>query len=126
MVADVRDDLKYTDSHEWVRQDGNKVIVGITDHAQAELTDVVFVELPDLGKEVKKGEELCVVESVKSVSEIFAPVSGKITKVNKELEDYPENVNQQPYGNGWLVEMEISDESEIEELMNSESYKKIL
>ena len=126
MVDDVRDDLKYTDSHEWVKQEGNKVIVGITDHAQAELTDVVFVELPDLGKEVKKGEELCVVESVKSVSEIFAPVSGKITKVNKELEDSPENVNQQPYGNGWLVEMEISDESEIEELMDSESYKKII
>jgi glycine cleavage system H protein len=126
MSDDVRDDLKYTDSHEWVKQEGNKVIVGITDHAQGELTDVVFVELPDIGKEVKKGEELCIVESVKSVSEIFAPVSGKITKVNKELEDSPENVNQQPYGNGWLVEMEISDESEIEELMDSESYKKIL
>jgi glycine cleavage system H protein len=126
MSDDVRDDLKYTDSHEWVKQEGNKVIVGITDHAQSELTDVVFVELPDIGKKVKKGEELCVVESVKSVSEIFAPVSGKITKVNKELEDSPENVNQQPYGNGWLVEMEISDDSEIEELMDSESYKKIL
>ena len=126
MVDDVRDDLKYTDSHEWVKKEGNKVIVGITDHAQAELTDVVFVELPDLGKEVKKGEELCVVESVKSVSEIYAPVSGKIIKVNKKLEDSPENVNQQPYDDGWLVEIELSDESEIEALMDSESYKKTL
>ena len=124
MSDEVRDDLKYTDTHEWLKVDGEKAKVGITDHAQEELTDIVFVELPEEGKEVKKGDELCVVESVKSVSEIYSPVSGKITKVNKELEDTPETVNESPYDDGWLVEIEVSDKSEIDDLLSPQDYKK--
>ena len=124
MADEVRDDLKYTESHEWLKIRGNKAIIGITDYAQSELTDIVFVELPEVGKEVKKGEELCVVESVKSVSEIYSPVSGKVVKVNKKLEDTPETINESPYDEGWLVELEIKDKSEIGDLLDAESYKK--
>lgn len=126
MSDEVRDDLKYTDTHEWLKLKGDTVIIGITDHAQTELTDIVFVELPEIGKEIKKGEELCVVESVKSVSEIYAPVSGKIVNVNEKLEDAPETVNEKPYDDGWLVELEIKDKSEIDALIDAESYKKSL
>ncbi len=126
MSDEVRDDLKYTDTHEWLKLKGDTVIIGITDHAQTELTDIVFVELPEVGKEIKKGEELCVVESVKSVSEIYAPVSGKIVNVNEKLEDAPETVNEKPYDDGWLVELELKDKSEIDVLIDAESYKKSL
>ena len=126
MSDEVRDDLKYTDTHEWLKLKGDTVIIGITDHAQTELTDIVFVELPEVGKEIKKGEDLCVVESVKSVSEIYAPVSGKIVNVNEKLEDAPETVNEKPYDDGWLVELEIKDKSEIDALIDAESYKKLL
>jgi glycine cleavage system H protein len=126
MSDEVRDNLKYTDTHEWLKLKGDTAIIGITDHAQTELTDIVFVELPEVGKEIKKGEELCVVESVKSVSEIFAPVSGKIVNVNERLEDAPETVNEKPYDDGWLVELEIKDKSEIDALIDAESYKKSL
>ncbi len=126
MSDEVRDDLKYTETHEWLKLDNNTAKVGITDHAQSELTDIVFVELPEVGKEVKKGEELCVVESVKSVSELYSPVSGRITKVNSGLEDSPETVNSSPYDDGWLVELEIKDKSEIDALIDAESYKKSL
>ncbi len=126
MSNEVRNDLKYTDSHEWVKITGNTVIVGITDYAQSELTDIVFVELPDIGKEVKKGDELCVVESVKSVSEIFAPISGRIANVNKNLEEVPETINESPYDEGWLVEIEISDKSEIDKLLDANSYKNLI
>lgn len=126
MSNEVRDDLKYTDTHEWLKLKGDTAIIGITDHAQTELTDIVFVELPEVGKEIKKGEELCVVESVKSVSEIYSPVSGKIVNVNEKLEDAPETVNEKPYDDGWLVELEIKDKSEIDALIDAESYKKSL
>jgi glycine cleavage system H protein len=126
MSDEVRDDLKYTDTHEWLKLKGDTAIIGITDHAQTELTDIVFVELPDVGKEIKKGEELCVVESVKSVSEIYSPVSGKIVNVNERLEDAPETVNEKPYDDGWLVELELKDKSEIDVLIDAESYKKSL
>jgi glycine cleavage system H protein len=124
MGEELRNDLKYTGTHEWLKLEGDKAKVGITDHAQEELTDIVFVELPEVGKEVIKGEELCVVESVKSVSEIYSPVTGKVTKVNKDLEDAPETVNESPYDEGWLVEIEVSDKSEIDGLLSSEDYKK--
>jgi glycine cleavage system H protein len=126
MSEEVRNDFKYTESHEWLKVDGNKAKVGITDHAQSELTDIVFVELPEIGKTVKKGEELCVVESVKSVSEIYAPVDGKITDINKSLEDSPETINSSPYEDGWLVEIEIENKSDIDELLDSDSYKKLI
>jgi glycine cleavage system H protein len=126
MGDEVRTNLKYTDSHEWLKLEGNIAKVGITDHAQSELTDIVFVELPAVGKEVKKGDELCVVESVKSVSEIYAPVSGKVTNINKKLEDAPETVNESPYDQGWLVEIELKNKSEIDKLLTADAYKKII
>jgi len=126
MGKEVRSDLKYTNSHEWLKLSDDKAEVGITDHAQSELTDIVFVELPEVGKEVKKGEELCIVESVKSVSEIFSPISGKILEVNKNLDDSPEILNNSPYDDGWLVKIEIKDKSEIKDLLDVDSYKKII
>ena len=124
MTDDIREELKYTESHEWIKLKGDKALVGITDHAQGELTDIVFVELPEIGKELKKGEELCVVESVKSVSEIYSPITGKVTKVNNKLEDSPETINESPYDDGWIVEMEMENKSELDELLSSEEYKK--
>lgn len=126
MSAEVKEDLKYTDTHEWVRIKGDLAQIGITDHAQSELTDIVFVELPNMGKEIKKGEELCVVESVKSVSEIYAPVSGRITNVNKKLEETPEVINESPYDDGWIAEIEIKDKSELDSLLDAEAYKRII
>jgi glycine cleavage system H protein len=125
MVDEVREDLKYTQSHEWIKIKDGIAIIGITYHAQAELTDIVFVELPEIGKEVKKGDEICVVESVKSVSEIYAPLGGKIVNVNNKLEDSPEIINESPYDDGWLVEIEISDKSELDSMLDAEKYKKL-
>ena len=126
MSGEVPENLKYAKTHEWVDVKGDIARVGITDHAQSELTDIVFVELPDIGREVKQGDEICVVESVKSVSEIYAPVSGKIVKTNKELEDSPEKINQSPYEEGWLVEIEMSNPDELSNLLSAEDYKKII
>lgn len=126
MVSEVRDNLKYTDTHEWIKIQGNTAIIGITDHAQSQLTDIVFVELPEIGKEIKKEDELCIVESVKSVTEIYAPISGKIVNVNRHLEETPETINESPYDEGWLVEIEIVDESEIKDLLDADSYKKMI
>jgi glycine cleavage system H protein len=125
MANEVREDLKYTRTHEWVKLAGTKAKIGITDHAQGELTDIVFVELPTVGKEVKKGEELCVVESVKSVSEVYAPVSGKVVAVNTKLDDSPEVINSSPYDDGWLVELELKDKAEVNTLLDSAAYKKL-
>ena len=122
----IRPGLKYTDTHEWVKLQGDTAKVGITDHAQSELTDIVFVELPEIGKEVEKGDELCVVESVKSVSELYAPVSGKIANVNRLLEESPETINGSPYDEGWLVEIELTDKAEINDLLDADSYKKLI
>lgn len=126
MSNEVRNDLKYTQTHEWLKLKADTAKIGITDHAQSELTDIVFVELPQVGKEVKKGEEICVVESVKSVSEIYSPVSGKILNVNKKLEESPETINKSPYDDGWLVEIKVENKSEINGLLNADSYKKTI
>jgi len=126
MGDEVRNNLKYTETHEWLKIEEKIVKVGITDHAQSELTDIVFVELPKVGKEVKKGEELCVVESVKSVTEIYAPISGKIANVNNNLEDSPETINESPYDEGWLVEIEVKDKSEFNSLLDAETYKEMI
>ena len=125
MAEEIRDDLRYTKSHEWVKVTGSTAIIGITDHAQTELTDIVYVELPEIGKEFTKGNELCVVESVKSVSEIYAPISGKVIKINQKLEDAPETINSSPYNEGWLVELEIKNLKELDEPLDAESYKKL-
>ncbi|RLF58389.1 MAG: glycine cleavage system protein GcvH [Thermoplasmata archaeon] len=125
-MSEVRDDLRYTKTHEWVKVEGNIAKVGITDHAQSELTDVVFVELPEIGKEVKKGEEVCTIESVKSVAEVYSPLSGKIINVNKDLENSPEKLNKSPYEEGWLFEVEIKDEKELDDLLSPDEYRKLI
>ena len=125
-MSEVRDDLRYTKTHEWVKVEGNIAKVGITDHAQSELTDVVFVELPEIGREVKKGEEVCTIESVKSVAEVYSPLSGKIINVNKDLENSPEKLNKSPYEEGWLFEMEIKDEKELDDLLSPDEYRKLI
>jgi len=115
--------FRYTKEHEWVQIEGTKARVGITDHAQAELGDVVFVELPSLGTVVKKGGHLGTVESVKAVSDVFAPMSGKVIAVNSDLESSPETVNQAPHADGWLVVLEISNPAEANDLLNAAAYE---
>jgi glycine cleavage system H protein len=97
------DDLRYTKSHEWIRRDGEELVIGITDHAQGELTDIVFVDLPEVGRSAKSGASVLVLESVKTVSDVYAPVDGTVSSVNAELKAHPELVNKEPYGRGWLV-----------------------
>jgi glycine cleavage system H protein len=116
--------LRYTETHEWVSLSGNTATVGITDHAQKEISDVVFVELAKVGRDAKQKESVMVIESVKAAFDIYAPVSGKISAVNDKLKDKPELVNQSPYENGWLYKMEMSDPKQAEGLMTEEQYKK--
>jgi glycine cleavage system H protein len=116
-------ELKYSEEHEWVKISGKRGIVGITDHAQHELGDVVFVELPDVGAQVAKGGELGVVESVKAVSEVYAPVSGTVVEVNESLRDRPETINSDPYGEGWIAIVELADPGEFDALTSPEDYK---
>ena len=116
----VPDDLRYASSHEWLRADGT---VGITDHAQHELTDVVFVDLPGVGKEVKAGEVACVIESVKAASDIYAPVSGKVVEVNNAVSANPALVNTDPYGQGWLFKIELSNPAERDALKDAAGYR---
>ncbi len=115
-------ELKYSEEHEWTRAEGNRVVIGITDFAQHELGDIVFVELPQVGDSLSFGEPFGSVESVKTVSELYAPVSGKVVEVNSTLEDAPEKVNQAPYGDGWMVIVELSDASELDKLWSAEKY----
>ncbi len=118
-------DLKYTKSHEWVKIEGNKLRLGITYHAQEQLNDIVYVELPEVGSEVNKGDAIAVVESVKAASDVYSPVRGKVVAVNEEVVDSPELLNEDPYKH-WLVEIEFSDDAEIEELMTAEEYEKYI
>ena len=114
--------LKYSKEHEWVRLEGQKAVVGITDFAQSQLGDVVFVELPAVGARVTAGKRFSVVESVKAVSDIFAPISGTVLAINESLNDAPEKVNQDPYGEGWIAVIEMEETTGAGELMNSEAY----
>jgi len=123
-MSKVPDNLHYTKDHEWIKIEGKRATVGITDHAQHELTDIVFVELPKVGKVLKAHEVLGVVESVKSASEIYAPLSGKVIDANKTLEESPETVNQDPYGKGWIAVIETSDPGEAKSLLSPVAYKK--
>ena len=125
-MAEVREDLLYTETHEWVLQKNGVVRVGITDYAQEHLTDVVYVELPEVGKKVKKGDEIATIESVKSVSEVYSPISGEVTAINERLENEPELINQSPYDDGWLFEMKMENEGELDSLLPPSAYKKIL
>jgi glycine cleavage system H protein len=122
-MSNVPSDLKYAKSHEWVRMQGDTAVVGITDHAQHELTDVVFVELPEVNRQVKTGEACAVVESVKTASDIYSPVSGQITEVNKAVVDNPGLVNTEPYSGGWFYKIKLSQPSEISNLLSPEQYK---
>ena len=119
---EVPENLLYTQEHEWVRVDGKKAVVGITQFAQDQLGDIVFVELPEVGTLIEQESPFGVVESVKTVSDLYAPVSGTVTASNKDLEAHPEQVNSEPYGTGWIIEIEISDEKELEKLMSPDDY----
>ena len=123
---EIKSELKYTKDHEWVKLEGNQAIIGITDYAQGELGDIVYVEVEALGENLQKEEIFGSVEAVKTVSDLFLPVSGKITELNGDLEDNPELINEDPYGKGWIIKMEIEDSSELEELLNSDSYKELI
>ncbi|MFB1479842.1 glycine cleavage system protein GcvH [Corallococcus sp. RDP092CA] len=125
-MANIPQDLKYTQEHEWARVSGKNVVVGITEHASTTLGDVVYVELPKLGAQVTAGASFGTVESVKAVSELFAPVSGKVVKVNDSLAEAPETINAEPYGKGWLVEIELSDAEQLGKLLDADAYAKLI
>jgi glycine cleavage system H protein len=118
----VPSDLRYAKTHEWIRLDGDTITVGITDHAQAELTDIVYAEPPKVGAEVKAGATAAVVESVKAASDIYSPLSGTVTEVNSELSGNPALLNTDPFGQGWIYKMKASNSSEIDALLTSEAY----
>ena len=119
-------ELRYTKEHEWVKVEGNTAVVGITDFAQNELGDIVFVELPEVGDEVTLDQPFGSVESVKTVSELYAPVSGTIVAINEELSDSPELVNESPYDNAWMIKVELSNPSEVDALLTAEEYKQLI
>ena len=118
-------DLRYSEEHEWVKVEDGKARIGITHFAQSELGDIVFVELPQVGDEIKSNEPFGSVESVKTVSELYAPISGKVIEVNSELEDSPEYVNESPYENAWMIVVEPTDTAEVDALMTAEQYEEI-
>ncbi|HET9118734.1 MAG TPA: glycine cleavage system protein GcvH [Pseudonocardiaceae bacterium] len=121
-MAAVPEDLHYTKDHEWVRQREAVAVVGLTDHAQRQLGDVVFVELPSVGDRFEAGDPFGTVESVKAVSEVFAPLTGEVIKINDGLSDSPENINGEPYGEGWLIEIRMAEPDQIAELLTSAEY----
>jgi glycine cleavage system H protein len=116
------DDVRYDESHEWVRSEGDKVKIGITDYAQDQLGDIVFVELPEVGDTFDKGEEFGTVESVKAVSELYLPVAGEVVAINSSLEESPEKVNNAPYGDGWMIEIKAENPPELDDLMDNDAY----
>jgi glycine cleavage system H protein len=116
-------ELRYSEEHEWVRADGNQATIGITDFAQSELGDIVFVELPQVGDTISFGEPFGSVESVKTVSELYAPVTGKVVKVNDGLQDAPEKINESPYGDGWMIVVEMENADELNKLWSADKYK---
>lgn len=122
----VPENLKYTKDHEWLRVEGSTGYVGVTDFAQGELGDIVFIEIETLGETLKRDEVFGTIEAVKTVSDMFMPVSGEILEINPALEDSPDLVNKDPYGKGWMVKIKISDASEIKELLTAEKYKELL
>lgn len=123
-MSNIPKELRYTATHEWVRPEGDGVFtVGITEHAQELLGDMVFVELPDVGDEVSTGDDIVVAESVKAASDVYAPISGEILAVNEELEDSPELVNSDPFGDGWMFKIKAEDASEVESLLDAEGYE---
>jgi glycine cleavage system H protein len=116
-------DLQYTREDEWVRVEGGRVVIGVTDYAQQQLGDIVFVELPAVGSSVERGEPFGVIESVKAVSDLYAPVSGEVVEVNGDLADHPENVNEDCYADGWMITIELSDAADLETLLDAARYR---
>ena len=122
----IPEELRYTEEHEWVKLDGNVATVGITDFAQSELGDIVYLEIDTLDTEINSNDVFGTVEAVKTVSDLFMPVNGKVIEVNSSLEDNPEVVNDDPYGDGWIIKIEVSNPSDIDTLMSSEEYKNLI
>ena len=118
--------LKYTKEHEWVREDDGIVTIGITDHAQGELGDIIFVEFPEIGQRIERDEPCGTIEAVKTVADLFAPISGTVTEINETLDDSPESVNQDPYGDGWMVKVSVSEADELDNLMSSDQYREMI
>ena len=121
-----REGLLYTESHEWVKAEGDKVTIGISDYAQSQLKDVVYVEMPEVGSEFKKGDSIGVVESVKTVADIYSPVSGKVLETNLALKDHPQFINEDPFGKGWIVKIAVRDKGELKGMLSAKDYKKSL
>jgi glycine cleavage system H protein len=121
-MSEVRDGLLYSEEHEWIKVEGDIGKVGITDHAQKEMNDILYAEVPEVGRKVKKGETIGAIESVKTVADVYTPVSGEVIEVNSELEDSPQFINESPYDRGWFAIIRIEDEDELDELMGAEDY----
>jgi glycine cleavage system H protein len=121
-----REGLLYTESHEWVKEEGDTVTIGISDYAQCQMKDVVYVEMPEIGTEFKKGDNIGVVESVKTVADIYSPVSGKVVETNLALKDHPQLINEDPFGKGWIVKMAMKDKGELKGMLSAKDYKKSL
>jgi glycine cleavage system H protein len=119
-------ELKYTKDHEWARVEGDVATIGITDYAQSELGDIVFIELPEIGRKTKQAESFGTIEAVKAVSDLFAPLSGEIIEINNTLTDQPEVINKDPYGEGWLVKIKFADQSEIANLLDKSKYEELI
>jgi glycine cleavage system H protein len=123
---DVPDDLRYTKDHEWVRVEGSRARIGITEYAQDALGDIVFVQIPDVGASVEKGSTVSEVESTKSVSDIYAPVSGSVVEVNGDLTEAPERLNEDPYGDGWICVIEIGDQADLDDTLDADGYRQLV
>ncbi len=119
-------DLHYTNDHEWIRVNGNKATVGISDFAQSELGDIVFIEIETTGEQLEKGQVFGTIEAVKTVSDLFMPVSGTVLKINDKINDSPDLVNKDPYGDGWLIEIEVDDLQQVNELLDAEAYNRLI
>ncbi len=125
-MVEIKSDLKYTKSHEWIKVDGDSVTMGVSDFAQSELGDITYLELPEPGEAVTRNEPLGVIESVKAASDIYSPVTGEIVEANENVVDAPESVNSSPYDDAWLVKIKLSDPSQLDELMDSAAYEKFV
>lgn len=125
-MTNVAPDLKYTENDEWIRVEGSTAVIGLTDYAQDALNDIVFVELPEVGDSFDKGDGFGTVESVKAASEMHMPAGGSVTEVNSALEDSPEIINSDPYGDGWFIKIELADPSDLDDLMDADAYAKYL
>jgi glycine cleavage system H protein len=122
----IPDDLKYTEEHEWIRVEGDEIVVGVTDFAQGELGDVVFIELETEGEDLSRGDTFGTIEAVKTVSDLYMPVDGRVVKVNPALEDTPELVNNEPFGEGWMIRIKLSDPSQLDDLIPADKYSKMI